>query len=136
MIDDEMRADLIDVVRETINNMGIAERESEDEEPETEPIDVNELRKELYGGGRKLSNREYIEKTLALRDAIIESGKDDPFLPHGHGYLASSETRNAAKQAAEGLKHCLDVANGSDEYFDAELARIMRDTSPITARKA
>lgn len=137
MLDDEMRADISEMMRNIMNEMHEGNEDNDDNDGGEAPKpDIKALREELYGSGRKLSNREYVEKTLELRDAIIAGGGEDPFLPKAHNYLASAETKNASLQVAEGLKHCVEVANGSDEYFDAELARIMRDTAPITARKA
>ena len=48
-----------------------------------EPKDINKLRKELFNKDGSLSNLEYITNALNLRDALIEAGERDPFLPYG-----------------------------------------------------
>ena len=40
-----------------------------------EKVDMNQLRKELYGSDQTMSNLDYWTKTMELREAIIESGK-------------------------------------------------------------
>lgn len=129
-MDDQLKNDITELVRELIPEK---EPEKAPETPEAPKATTAELRKRLFSG--TLSNVEYVQTAIDLRNATIAEGGDDPFLPHGHAYSASTETVNAANETAEALTHCLEVAQGSDEYFIAELARITKDTSPITARK-
>jgi hypothetical protein len=99
-----------------------------------EAVDVNALRKELYVDNADMSNLEYIEKTLKLRDAIIEAGGDDPFVGAGHKFAPSVEDYEAAERVANVLKECIDYADGDSEVFTNELMRVTLDVSP-TARK-
>ena len=100
-----------------------------------EKVDMNQLRKELYGGDQAMSNLDYWTKTMKLREAIIESGKPDPFTPQGKNIVATDEDRAAAQKVADGIQHCIDIAEGDNLVFTNELQRIMVDTAPIRRRK-
>lgn len=100
-----------------------------------ESVDINQLRKELYGGGQTLSNLDYWTKTMKLREAIMEDGKPDPFVPQGKNVVATDEDRAAAAKVAQAIQHCIDVAEGENLVFTNELQRIMVDTAPIRRRK-
>lgn len=88
--------------------------------------DISELRKSLFGG-EELSNLEYITKVLALRDATIEAGKPDPFLPWGEKISPTNEDIEAANRVAKVLKDCVDYADGDSNLFTNELQRVMID---------
>ena len=98
-------------------------------------VDVKQLRSELYGSGQTLSNLEYWTKTMQLREAIMESGKPDPFTPQGKQIVATDEDRAAAQKVADGIQHCIEVADGDNLVFTNELQRIMVDTAPIRRKK-
>lgn len=100
-----------------------------------EKVDMNQLRKELYGGDQAMSNLDYWTKTMKLREAIIESGKPDPFTPQGKNIVATDEDKAAAQKVADGIQHCIDIAEGDNLVFTNELQRIMVDTAPIRRRK-
>lgn len=102
---------------------------------ETEKVDMNELRKELYGGGQSMSNLDYWTKTMKLREAIMESGKTDPFVPQGKNIVATEEDKATAARVADGIQHCIDIAEGDNLVFTNELQRIMVDTAPIRRRR-
>ena len=97
---------------------------------------MESLRKDLYGSGSdSLSNLEYWTKTLELRDQIIESGKEDPFVPQGHNVLATDEDRAAAQRVVDVVKHCIDVADGDTLVFTNELQRRTADVNLIKPRR-
>lgn len=100
-----------------------------------EEVDVDELRKDLYGGGPSISNLDYWTKTMKLREALIERGDKDPFLPAGSKVIATDEDIAAANRVADGIQHCIDVAGGDNLVFTNELQRIMVDTVPMRRRK-
>jgi hypothetical protein len=104
-------------------------------EAPVEKVDVNELRKELYGNGQAMSNLDYWTKTMKLREALMEEGKQDPFAPQGKNIAATDEDLAAAERVAQGIQHCIDVAEGDNLVFTNELQRIMIDTAPIRRRK-
>lgn len=98
-----------------------------------EEVDVDELRSELYGGGRSktMPNIEYVEKTLKLRKALIERGEADPFMPNGHEYQYDQRDQDTANMIADTLQQCLDRAQGDNNVFTAELMRNMKDDTPL-----
>lgn len=100
-----------------------------------EKADINQLRKELYGGDQTMSNLDYWTKTMELREAIIDSGKPDPFVPQGKNIVATDEDKATAQRVADGIQHCIDMADGDNVVFTNELQRIMVDTAPIRRRK-
>lgn len=74
----------------------------------------DELRKELFGSlDCNLTNLEFVSKALELRDAVIESGGTDPFLPVGRGITVTREDVEQAELAAETFKECIEYANGN-----------------------
>lgn len=93
---------------------------------------ADDLRKALYGNGCDgLSNLDYWDKTLKLRDIIMESGKTDPFLPQGKNVVATDTDRAAAQKVAEVVKHCIDVADGDSLVFTNELQRMTADVNML-----
>lgn len=99
----------------------------------TEP-DIGELRKELFNGESQLSNLEYVSKTLELRDALIEQGKPDPFLPFGHRIAPTAQDVEAANRVAKVMKECVDDADGDSSLFTSLLMRQTVDV-PVSRRK-
>lgn len=116
-----------EIVNEAVGGIG------KEEETKEERKSAAELREKLRSDN--LSNLEYATVALELRDAVMAEGGGDPFCPASHGRAVTNETMAAAENTAQALKHCVEVANGSNEYFNAELSKIMRDSSPITARR-
>ena len=105
-------------------------------EEEKEKVDIDQLRKDLYGNPNKqMSDIEYIDKTLQLRDALIERGERDPFLPNGADYNYSKEDQEKADYIASVYRECLDYAQGDNQAFMNELMRRTKDDSPIMGRK-
>lgn len=96
-----------------------------------EKPDVNELRKELFNPENDLSNLKYVENMLKLRNALIENGERDPFLPIGEKVEITSDTVEKAQNVANLLQDCVDMSKGDSGIFTAELQRIMKDNGPI-----
>lgn len=97
---------------------------------------MEDLRRDLYGSGSdSLTNLDYWTKTLELREQIIESGKEDPFVPQGHNIVATEEDRAAAQRVADVVKHCIDVADGDSLVFTNELQRRTADVNMLKARR-
>lgn len=69
------------------------------------------------------TNLEFVTNTLALREALIEKGEPDPFLPIGQKILPTEEDINTAKRVAQVLQECVDEAEGDSEWFTNELQR-------------
>lgn len=103
---------------------------------EKQKVDIQALRNELYGNkNNEMTNLEYIQKTLELRNAIIEQGGDDPFVDKGHNVNPTREDYEAAEMVAQIYQECLDYAKGDSQLFTQELMRRTVDTAPIASRK-
>ena len=101
------------------------------QELQKEPVDINGLRKKLFSGEAELSNLDYMKTALELREALLDQGSPDPFLPYGQNIAPTDEDIRTADRVAEAIKSCIDYADGDSEIFTNELQRIMVDTSPI-----
>ena len=103
---------------------------------EEEKVDINQLRQELYGDKRSnLNNLEYMQKTLQLRNALLERGERDPFLPNGADYVETAEDIQKAQYYAEVYQECIDYAQGNSQLFTQELQRRTKDDPIIRGRK-
>ena len=107
-------------------------------DPSTKPS-IQELRNELFSkdaAEKGMTNLEFVSKSLELRDAIIESGGTDPFLPVGKGIELTRDDYEAAEFTAQQFRECIDIAQGNSEVFTNELMRRTQDNSlPTTAKK-
>lgn len=101
--------------------------------PEEKPS-IQDLRKKLFGE-EDLSNYEYIKTALSLRDALIESGERDPFLPVGDKVDITTEQIENAQKVADGLSDMLDFAEGDSGVFSAEYQRRVKDISIPRGRR-
>lgn len=103
------------------------------QEPVKKPS-VDELRKRLFGG-EDMSNLEYVETALSLRDSLIEAGERDPFLPYGDKVDITNEQIETAEKVAAGLKEMVDFAEGDSGVFSAEYQRRVKDVSIPRGRR-
>lgn len=101
--------------------------------PKKEEPNIPELRKKLFGGD--LSNLEYVDAALKLRDALIEKGETDPFLPIGDKVNLTQDTIDKAEHVANVLKDCVEFADGDSGIFTAELQRRTVDSNPLLGRR-
>ena len=90
-----------------------------------EEVDVDALRKELFGKSRRdLSNLEYVDKALQLRKALMEKGEQDPFvMKAGRTSSPEAEDFKKAERVAAVLQECVDIADGNDSVFHNEFQR-------------
>lgn len=107
--------------------------ETLDKEPQAAPVDIKVLSKELLEG--RLNNLDYVKKSLDLRDAIIEQGGRDPFLPYGDHVDITSDMVEKAQNVAKVFRECVDFADGDSAIFTAELQRRTVDASPYSRRR-
>lgn len=104
--------------------------------PDAPKVNPDDLRKKLFGSGAdNLSNLEYVEAALSLRDSLIEAGERDPFLPIGDKVQITSETIDTAERVATTLRECVDFAQGDSGIFTAELQRRTKDISLPRGRR-
>lgn len=98
--------------------------------------DIAALRKELYTDEvEKLNDLQVIEKTLKLRQAIIDEGGVDPFVPQGRRTAPEESDFATAERVASVLQQCVDYADGDNSIFISELQRRTMDVSPIMPKK-
>ena len=81
---------------------------------------LEELRKKL-SNPEDMTNLEYVTAALELREKVMETGGDDPFLPNGTHARATAADREAAERVAAVMKECVDAADGNDGVFTAQL---------------
>ena len=95
---------------------------SQDNEPVAKPKrTIEEIKQHIKIEG--LSNLDYVKDSVDLRDALIEQGKPDPFLPLGAKYLPDDNDVASANRVAEVFKECIDYAQGDSDIFTNELMR-------------
>ena len=93
-------------------------------EPKVSAVDkINELRTKLFSKGNNLNNLEYCKTAVELRDALIENGERDAFLPFGHNVIATESDIETANRVATIMKECIDYADGDSDIFTNELQR-------------
>ena len=93
-------------------------------EPKIDAVDkINELRKKLFSKGSNLDNLEYCKTAVELRDALIENGERDPFLPFGHEVVATESDYESANRVATVMRECIDYADRDSDIFTNELQR-------------
>ena len=107
---------------------------------ETNKVDPNELRKKIFNADESMTNAEYVENVLKLREAIIAEGGLDPFLPSGEKITPDVNDIKGAAKVAEGLQYCLDAARGEDgkvdpELFNAHFNKIVAADSPLLSSR-
>jgi hypothetical protein len=100
-----------------------------------EPVDVNQLRKDLFNTDKQMSDLDYVSTALKLRDALLEKGERDPFLPVGEKVSLTAEHYETAERVATGLKECIEFADGDSGIFSAELLRRTQDTMPYRGKR-
>ena len=88
---------------------------------------IDELRNDLFNSPRELSNLEYITKAMELREALMENGEPDPFLPVGKQISPTRDDLEGTEKVAQVYRECIDYAEGDSEVFTNELMRRTRD---------
>ena len=82
-----------------------------------------------------LSNLEFWQKTLALREAVMEQGDPDPFLPVGTKISPTDDDVVKAENVAKVVQECIEEADGNSEVFTAILqSKINNDPAALTMR--
>ena len=88
---------------------------------------IDDLRNDLFNSPRELNNLEFITKTMELREALMENGEPDPFLPVGKQISPTRDDLAGAEKVAQVYKECIEYADGDSEVFTNELMRRTRD---------
>lgn len=101
-----------------------------------EKPNIQDLRNKLFKIDNNCNNLEYVKTVLDLRNALIDAGERDPFLPVGDQVSLTAEHYDKAQMIADGLQHCVDFADGDSGIFTAEYQRVVKDpTIPGLAAK-
>lgn len=104
------------------------------EEPEKK-VSIEETRKKLFGeDAEELTNLEYAQAVLDLREAVMDNGGNDPFLPIGFKVLPDQADIDAAQRVADVLQQCIEYAEGDNGVFTNELQRRMVDAAPTQTK--
>lgn len=98
--------------------------------------DVSALRNKLFSRDGQMSNLEYVETALELREALMDRGEPDPFLPVGSKLTPTQEEVSMAENAAQIYRECIDYADGNSEVFTNELMRRTVDVMPNRGRRS
>ena len=93
-----------------------------DKEESNPKVDIDELRRKLFSTEEQ-TNLEYVTNALALRKALIESGKEDPFVPQGSKYNPTQADYEKAQRVAQVLQEMVDESNGDPNVFLNEYQR-------------
>ena len=88
---------------------------------------IDDLRNDLFNSPKELNNLEYVTKAMELREALIENGEPDPFLPVGKQISPTRDDIEGAEKVAQVYKECIEYAEGDSEVFTNELMRRTRD---------
>ena len=88
---------------------------------------IDDLRNDLFNSPRELNNLEFITKTMELREALMENGEPDPFLPVGKQISPTRDDLEGAEKVAQVYRECIEYADGDSEVFTNELMRRTRD---------
>lgn len=97
-------------------------------------VDINALRNELFNNDNQ-TNLQYVENALKLRNALIEKGEPDPFLPHGSKILPDANDVECANRVATILQECVDYAEGDSAVFTNEVQRRCVDSAPMMRKR-
>lgn len=118
---DELRAENKKLINSLVNGQVASETVVKEKK------DINQLRQEIFNTDAELSNLDFISKSLELREALIEDGQPDPFLPYGQQILPTDNDIACANKVAEVLQECVDYAEGDSAVFTNELQRRLVD---------
>ena len=91
---------------------------------EEEPVDIDGLRQKLFSAKKHdMTNLEYVSNALKLREALMEKGEMDPFVPSGKKIHPTDDDFKKADKVATVLQECVDYADGDAMVFTDELKR-------------
>lgn len=88
---------------------------------EKEPT-IDELRQAIFGG-KQITNLEYIQNCLLLREKVMKETGNDIFLPSGHKVQIEQSDIDTANRVAQIYQECIDIAQGDPNVFTMELNR-------------
>ena len=100
------------LMKQIIN--GVGTRQETDE-----PIDLQEVRKDIFERNDKLSNREFWKQVLTLRKERLEKEGVDVFCPRGNKTRYTREDIETANHLAETIQHIIEDSEENPALFTA-----------------
>jgi len=89
--------------------------------------------------GKQLSNLEYAEAYLAIREDMLENGEEDPMYGTRITSVNAEDervARDSIERVVKVLQHCVEVADGDSSVFDTEFQKnIVNDPVAMPGRK-
>lgn len=101
---------------------------------EDSSVDLEQLRKNVFDNPEP-TNLEYVTNVLKLREALIEEGYEDPFVPQGNQIVANEQDRLLAEKVARELGDMVERANGDSQVFLAEFKRRVKVPTDMTPKR-
>ena len=111
--------------RKLLNSIVSGESVKSESSPKADTV---ESLRERYVNADNMTNLEYIQTALSLREELLSRGENDPFTPYGKSIVATTEDKQMANDVAEFLQGLVDVADGDPDIFQNELQRRLVDT--------
>lgn len=111
-----------------------------DKPAENKP-DIKQLREKIRNAGENnLSNAEFVQTALDLRDACLAEGLPDPFLPLGIKRKPDNQDLAGAEKVADAFKSMLEEAKDEEgkvdnDFFNALLKKYIANDNPILTAK-
>ena len=102
--------------------------------PASEQPSIEELRKRVFSTSDQ-TNLEYWTNVLKLREAIMESGGEDPFVPSSSQYSPDANDYARAHKVATVFQEMVDVANGDPNVFLNEYQRRVKEVNLPNRKK-
>lgn len=99
-----------------------------EQQVEKKQADIPALREKVFNNENQ-TNLEYITNVLNLRNALLENGQEDPFVPQGTMITATQADYEKANRVATVLQEMVDDADGDPNIFLNEYQRRVKDTA-------
>lgn len=103
-------------------NLAFSKASPEEEKTPPTTEDITKLR-ERFVSSHNESNLDFIRNVLDLRDAILETGGRDPFLPTNTDYVENEADQAKCQAIADGLRQMVDYSDKDAALFNSELKR-------------
>lgn len=122
MVDKTKYDKLVDDNKKLVEALANGSHFEEEDQESTESS--SEIAKRIFKNSKHYRNDlEFFTDALAYRDALIEEGQVDPFLPFNHEYAPDESDVQKAQDIADQLKECVEYAKGDPKLFTGELMR-------------
>lgn len=118
---------LLEENRKLINTLATSPtREEKDEEPPSKP-DLLKLGRDFLNAKSDIVKAQL---SLDYRNACLELGERDPFLPTSSSYTPTDIDKEGVEAYCSTIKECIDLAKGNDKVFMSMLEASMSPDDP------